>query len=203
MIAVITGCGSNIGSVANALQRLACDYQLTEDPQTIRQASHVILPGVGSAQMAMQRLAKLQLISVIQQLTQPVLGICLGMQLLYDYSAEGDTLGLGIIPGKVRSLANDLNERRIEYPVPHMGWNQLTQCDQAHPLWCGIANSAYVYFVHSFYAPINDYTLAITDYGVPFSSMIQRDNFYAMQFHPERSSEIGGKLLANFITDQS
>lgn len=192
MIAVINSGLANISSVVFALERLGVQAVKTTDPQVIKRASHVILPGVGTANHAMQNLKELNLISVIQNLKQPVLGICLGMQLLYDYSEEGDVACLGIFPGKIRLLKGD------NLIVPHMGWNTLSLRKESN-LLKKVKEQSYVYFVHSYYAPVGACTVAVTHYGQDISAIVQKDNFYAMQFHPERSGSVGEQLLKNFV----
>lgn len=192
MIAVIDGCGTNIASLLFALERLGKQATLTTDPAVIQQARHVILPGVGHAAYAMRQLQASGLIEIIKNLRQPTLGICLGMQLLYASSEEGDTVGLNIINEKIKKIPAD------QLIVPHMGWNQL-QFAKNSRLFQGIAQSAYCYFVHSYYAPVNDNTIAITDYGVAITAAANKDNFYAVQFHPEKSGKIGLQILANFL----
>lgn len=194
MIAIINGCGTNIASLQFALDRLNKQSVLTTDHQVIRNASHVILPGVGAAQNAMQALQKHQLLDVIRHLQQPVLGICLGMQLLYEFSQEGNTPCLNIIPSEIKSLLPQEN-----ITIPHMGWNQLhLQGIESH-LIQGIPNKSWVYFVHGYHAPVNEYTIATTQHGNLFSAIVQKNNFFGVQFHPERSANIGAKLLANFL----
>ena len=194
MIAIIAGCGTNITSVQFALERLGVTGLLTTDVAQIKSADKVLLPGVGTAKHAMQQLHELGLSSVIPTLTQPVLGICLGMQLLYETSAEGDVTCLGIVPNQVKAIP-----RSLGLTVPHMGWNQLQFADATHPLLQGIQPEDYVYFVHSYAAPVDEYTIAAADYGVPFTAMVQKNNFYGAQFHPERSGKVGQKILENFI----
>jgi glutamine amidotransferase len=182
MLAIIDGCGSNISSIQFALQRLGVNSQLTRDRAAIQAADQVILPGVGHAQPAMQALQDYQLVDTIRSLNQPVLGICLGMQLLYERSAEGNVDCLGIIPGCVEKLPS-------EAILPHMGWNQINN-----------QSSDYAYFVHSYAAPVNDYTLATCRYSDTFTAIVAKDNFIGMQFHPEKSAEFGEKLLRDFLT---
>jgi glutamine amidotransferase len=195
MIAIIAGCGTNITSVQFALERLGAAAILTTDAAQIKSAERVILPGVGTAKHAMQQLRELNLLEVIRGLTQPVFGICLGMQLLYESSEEGgDVPCLGVVPNQVKAFP--------PLPgliVPHMGWNQLQFPQKLHPLLQGVSSSDYVYFVHSFAAPVDEYTIAVTDYGVPFTAMVQKDNFFGAQFHPERSGKVGRRILENFL----
>jgi glutamine amidotransferase len=185
--------GSNIGSVRYALERLGVDAELSADAQRIRAARHVILPGVGAAAHGMQRLREAGLVDVIRGLTQPVLGVCLGMQLLFERSEESDTSCLGIVPGVVRRFVG-----RADVRVPHMGWNAL-RVERRHPLLDGVGDGAYAYFVHSYAAPLGAAALASSDHGGAFAAIVQRDNFYGMQFHPERSGRVGAKLLQNFL----
>ncbi len=193
MIAIVDSSGANIASIVFALQRLGFTAKLTTDPQQIQQAHHVILPGVGAAQAAMQQLEKSNLIEVIKNLTQPVLGICLGMQLLYQFSEEGDVPCLGIIPGKIKRL-----NATTSLPVPHMGWNRCNFNNNSE-LFKNIGDGSYFYFVHSYAAPVTENTLAITEYSRSFAAAVQHNNFFATQFHPERSGEAGAKVLQNFL----
>jgi glutamine amidotransferase len=192
-VVLVDAGGTNIGSVRYALQRLGLDASLTADATQIRTADKVILPGVGAAAPGMARLRELGLIDVIRSLTQPVLGVCLGMQLLCAYSEEGDTDCLGVISAGV--------SRFHEAPglcVPHMGWNRLSPIAK-HPLLKNLEEGDWAYFVHSYAVPIGGYTLASTDYGGAFSAVIASGNFHGMQFHPERSASVGATLLKNFL----
>jgi glutamine amidotransferase len=193
-VVLIDAGGTNIGSVRYALQRLGVDAPLSSDANEIRAATHVILPGVGAAAPGMARLRESRLIEVVRGLTQPVLGVCLGMQLLFEHSEESDTPCLGVIPASLRRFT-----RNDDLRVPHMGWNSL-RIERASPLLAGIDGDAFAYFVHSYAAPVGSYTLASCDYGNAFSAVVQRDNFYGAQFHPERSASVGAKLLENFIS---
>lgn len=192
-LAVITGGGANFYSLETVLQRLGVAYQLTSDKAVIENSSGAIFPGVGSAGFAMAELARLNLIEVIRNYKRPLLGICLGMQLLYGYSEEGAVSCLGILPGTVKRFDN--HDGLI---VPHMGWNTLSWL-KGSPLAAEVATERDVYFVHSFFAPVNKVTVASCDYGCQFAAIAQQDNFYAMQFHPEKSGAIGEQLLRNFI----
>lgn len=194
MIAVVDVVGNNFNSLMNAIDRLGFDAKLTHAKSDIVAASHVILPGVGTAPHAMQALEAEGLISLIQQLKQPLLGICLGMQILFDYCEEGHVAGLGIIRGKVRSLS-----KQFGFPVPHMGWNRLHWTNPSK-LQLGISDGAHVYFVHSFAVDLTDDTTAKSHHSIAFSAMVQKNNTYGMQFHPEKSAEIGQQLLKNFLT---
>ena len=192
-VVLVDAGGTNIGSVRYALQRLGLDASLTADATQIRTADKVILPGVGAAAPGMARLRELGLIDVIRSLTQPVLGVCLGMQLLCAHSEEGDTDCLGVISAGV--------SRFHEAPglcVPHTGWNRLSPIAK-HPLLKNLEEGDWAYFVHSYAVPIGGYTLASTDYGGAFSAVIASGNFHGMQFHPERSASVGATLLKNFL----
>jgi glutamine amidotransferase len=190
---IIDSGGANLASLQFAFERLGARTQITSDATTIAAAPRVVLPGVGSAADAMQRLHRSGIAPLLPSLRQPVLGICLGMQLLFEYSEEGATACLGILPGTVRRL-----QPAAGRPVPHMGWNQL-RCERDDPLLAGITEHEYVYFVHSFAAPPSPVTLATTDYGTPLSAVVRGGNFWGTQFHPERSAESGARVLANFL----
>ncbi|GLQ51376.1 imidazole glycerol phosphate synthase subunit HisH [Dyella flava] len=192
-VVLVDAGGTNIGSVRYALQRLGVEAALTADAETIRAADKVILPGVGAAGPGMARLRELRLVELIRSLTQPVLGVCLGMQLLCEHSAEGDTECLGVIPASVRRF-----EEAPGLCVPHMGWNRLSPI-AAHPLLKNLQEGDWAYFVHSYAVPTGDYTLASSQYGDVFSAVIARGNFHGMQFHPERSAGVGARLLKNFL----
>ena len=169
---------------------------LTTSVTELTAAPRVLLPGVGAAADAMARLHALGLVDAIRGLTQPVLGICLGMQLLYERSDEGDTECLGLVPGRVLRLADGPDR-----PVPHMGWNQL-EPGRADPLLAGLRDREHFYFVHSYAAPVGPDTIATTVYGTPFTAVVRRGNFAGAQFHPERSGPAGARLLANFLAGQ-
>lgn len=192
-VVLVDGGGTNIGSVRYALQRLGVDAQMTSDPQRIRAASHVILPGVGAAGPGMAKLREAGLGDVLRGLHQPLLGVCLGMQLLYERSAEGDTECLGLLPGAVSQFAAGDKLR-----IPHMGWNRL-RVERDDPLLADLGEDAYAYFVHSYAAPVSAATIASTDYGEPFSAIVRKGNVCGMQFHPERSAAVGARLLQNFL----
>jgi glutamine amidotransferase len=192
-VAIIDSGGANIASLRFAFERLGASSTLTVDPDELRAAPRVILPGVGAAADAMRRLELLRLVEVIRELRQPVLGICLGMQLLFESSDEGDTRCLGLLPGRVQRFPD-----RDGFPVPHMGWNQLDFGADA-PLMSGIARGEYVYFVHSYRAPVGPWTVATSDYGGEFSAAVRQRNFHGAQFHPERSGRVGARLLAGFL----
>lgn len=192
-VAIIDSGGANIASLQFALDRLGYSARLTTAPDVIRGADRVILPGVGAAADAMQRLRDSSLVDVIRGLRQPVLGICLGMQLLADASEEDDVDCLGIIPGVARRL-----QFAEGFPVPNMGWCPVTRTTETAVL-DGIADGSYYYFVHSYALPVSEFTLATACHATAFSAIIGRDNFVAAQFHPERSSADGARLLRNFL----
>jgi glutamine amidotransferase len=190
---IIDSGGANLASLLFALERLQAPATVTNDPRDVRNAKRVILPGVGSATDAMKRLRGSGLAEVLPTLKQPVLGICLGMQLLFRHSEEGAVDCLGIIPDTVRRLKAEPGR-----PGPHMGWNTLVSM-KSDPLLENITDSDYVYFVHSFAAPVSDVTLARTDYGAHVSAVVRRNNFWGTQFHPERSATTGSRILSNFL----
>lgn len=192
-IAVVKYNAGNIYSVDYALKRLGVEAVITADKDELRSADKVIFPGVGEAGTTMNHLRANGLDKLIADLKQPVLGICLGMQLMCRYSEEGKTDCLGIFDTDVKRFISTKHEDK----VPHMGWNtiSLTKSD----LFKGFTKEEYVYFVHSFYVPLNDFTAAQTDYILPFSAALQKDNFYATQFHPEKSGLVGERILKNFL----
>lgn len=192
-VVLVDAGGTNIGSVRYALERLGVQAQASDDAERIRQASHVILPGVGAAGPGMQRLQASGLVDVLRQLRQPVLGVCLGMQLLFEHSEEGDTTCLGVIPGRVRRIAVAPGRR-----VPHMGWNRL-DIVREDPLLTGLPDNAHCYFVHGYAAASDSHAVASTDYGQPLAAIVRQRNFCGMQFHPERSASVGATLLKNFL----
>jgi glutamine amidotransferase len=191
-VAIIDSGGANIASLRFALNRLGAEGTLTTDAETIETADHVILPGVGAAAAAMRRLKAAGLDDVIPTLRQPVLGICLGMQLLAQASEEDGAECLGVIPGTARMLSAS-----PETPVPNMGWCPTSIND--HPLLDGIDDGSYFYFVHSYALPVADYSVATATHTDDFTAAFAFNNFYATQFHPERSSAAGARLLANFL----
>lgn len=181
----------NVFSVATALERFGVRSVLTSDPDVIRRAERVIFPGVGQAGQAMERLVRTGLDEVIPRLTVPVLGICLGMQLMCARSEEGQTEGLGIFPLDVKKFGGGVK-------VPHMGWNNLTKLKG--PLFKGLGEEApRMYFVHSYYVPVSGFSAAVCDYGFAFSAALEKDNFFGCQFHPEKSSAMGLAVLKNFL----
>lgn len=192
-LAIIDSGGANIASLQLAIERLGVESVLTRDPQLVQTATHVILPGVGAAADCMMRLRSAGLIDTIRNLRQPLLGVCVGMQLLFESSEEGDVECLGLLPGRIRRFAD-----RDDLPVPHMGWNQL-EFTASTPLLNDIQPGDYVYFVHSYCAPVGPLTLASATYGMRFSALVQCGNVFGAQFHPERSARIGASLLRNFL----
>jgi len=202
VIVVIDYKAGNLYNVGNALKYLKADFTVSGDPDVVSQAERVILPGVGSARAAMDSLAEQGLVEVLQGLRVPFLGICLGLQLLFEVSEEDNTPCLGLLPGAVRRFDSS------QIKVPHIGWNQVSGMDvSSQPssiLLEGIPGESFFYFVHSYFAPLESpFTLGKTDYGSWFGSVAARENFYGVQFHPERSGEIGLKVLQNFLEVQS
>jgi glutamine amidotransferase len=192
-VAIIDYNAGNVRSVLFAMERLGVDAILTDDPTQIRQADKVIFPGVGEASTTMAYLREKGLDEVIRSLQQPVLGVCLGMQLLCEYSEENDTPCLGIIPQQVKRFQATNGEK-----VPHMGWNSVQT--KGNTIFTSALHDAYVYFVHSYYVEIGAHTTATTNYVHPFSAGLQKDNFYATQFHPEKSGAIGEVIIKNFLS---
>ena len=191
-VIVNSGC-ANIASVKFAFERLGANVNVSSDLQEISKADRIILPGVGTFDFAMSSLIKNQLINAIKSLNQPVLGICLGMQLYFEGSAEGVAQGLGLAKGMANKFLSEPN-----LPVPHMGWNQLENLSD-DPLLKGLDEGSYVYFVHSYFIPLGETTLAETTYGTTFSASVRKENFWGCQFHPERSSDVGATILNNFL----
>ncbi len=192
-VVIVASGGANIASLQFALDRLGATSLISADPDRIRSAGHVILPGVGAAADAMARLRRVQLDALLPTLRQPVLGICLGMQLLFDTSDEGGTDCLGIIPGRAARFP-----AAAGLPVPHMGLNTLDIVRDS-PLLDGLGADDYAYFVHSYALPVGPATVASTRYGEPFSAAVERGNFFGAQFHPERSAAVGARVLRNFL----
>ncbi len=190
MIAIVKYNAGNIRSVKNALDRIGVESILTDDPEQLRSAEKVIFPGVGEAKSAMNYLKERKLDKVLISLKQPFLGICLGMQLMCSYSEERDTECLGIFDEKVKKFPP-------KGLVPHMGWNNFNAVEG--PLFEGISKTENMYFVHSYYVEVGDDTVGETDYLIPFTSAMHKDNFYGVQFHPEKSADSGRKLIENFL----
>ena len=192
-VVLVDSGGANTGSVRYALQRLGVDAPVTADPAAITAADRVILPGVGAAGPGMARLRALGLVDTLRALRQPVLGICLGMQLLFDGSDEGDADGLGLLPGRVRRMPAGDGVR-----VPHMGWSRLRRL-RDDPLLHGLDDGAWAYFVHGYAAPVTADCVAAGEHGAPFAALVRRGNVAGAQFHPERSAAAGARLLRNFL----
>ena len=192
-VAIIKYNAGNIYSVVHALNRLGIDPIVTDDTIQIQTADAVIFPGQGEAAKTMTYLKKKGLDEVIRQLRQPVLGICIGMQLLCAYSEEGETNCLGIFDVPVKRF----HAPEHSFKIPHMGWDTLIKPNGA--LYQGVPENSYVYFIHSYYVPLSEYTIAENDYILPFSASMAKDNFYATQFHPEKSGSVGEAILKNFL----
>lgn len=193
-VAVVKYNAGNIYSVIHALNRLGVSPILTDDPKVLTQAGHIIFPGQGEASSAMQYLRDHKLDTLIRSLTQPVLGICIGQQLMCSHSDEGDVDCLGIFDVNVKHFVPELHEQK----VPHMGWNTLV--DTKSELFKDFSIDEFVYFVHSYYVPLCEHTIATTEYIHPFSAAMHKDNFYATQFHPEKSGSVGERILSNFLS---
>ncbi|WP_215403193.1 imidazole glycerol phosphate synthase subunit HisH [Vibrio gigantis] len=197
VVIIDTGC-ANVSSVKFAIERLGYSVEISKEPEVVLAADKLFLPGVGTASEAMKNLQERDLVSLVKKVEKPLLGICLGMQLLGKLSQEkgqkADELVecLGLCDGEVRLLETG------DLPLPHMGWNTVTSTPN-HPLFKDIEEGEYFYFVHSFAMPVGDYTIAQCDYGNPFTAAVQSGNYYGVQFHPERSSKAGSKLIQNFL----
>ena len=192
MIALIEYGAGNTASVANALNELKVEYKITNLERDICEADKIIFPGVGEASSAIQRLHLTNLFNLIRIIKKPLLGICLGMQLLHEKSEEGNTSCLGIMPG----MSVKFNKTKIK--VPHMGWNNV-EIEKESKLFDGINSGEYFYFAHSYYLPVTDYTTAKANHDIDFTAAVEKDNFYGVQFHPEKSGLIGMHLLKNFV----
>jgi glutamine amidotransferase len=189
-VVIIDYGAGNLQSVKFALERLGITPEVSKEHDTISSADKVIFPGVGEARSAMTAINANGLQDLIPTLKQPVLGVCLGMQLLCEHSVERNTDGIGVFPLTVEKMTGDIK-------VPHMGWNEIT--DLKSPLFDGLSEGEYMYFVHGYFVPDSEYTIATTDYGIPYASAIQKDNFFGCQFHPEKSSDAGQRILKNFL----
>ena len=194
MIAIIDYDTGNLRSVCNALDRIGAEYVLTDDPAVIAQADRVLLPGVGEASSAMQKLQERRLCEVIKGLRVHVLGICIGMQLMCRHSEEGNVDCLGIFDSQVQKFQADPSQG---VKVPHMGWNSISDLDTG--LFEGLSDGEFVYFVHSFAADVCEDTIAVSENGRRFSAALHKDNFYGAQFHPEKSGDVGEAILKNFM----
>ncbi len=192
-VAVVKIGVGNTASVMFALERLGARAVLTDEPARLADAERAILPGVGAARYAMERLQASGMSAALRAFKGPLLGICLGQQLLYEHSEEGDALGLGLLAGSVSKLPAD-----TQTPSPHMGWSQLLDVRE-HPITAGLPREAYAYFVHSFACPLGEPTIATASHGRTFSAMVSRGNAYGCQFHPERSGAVGRRILENFL----
>ncbi|NRA67542.1 MAG: imidazole glycerol phosphate synthase subunit HisH [Pseudobacteriovorax sp.] len=195
MIAIVDIGGSNLMSVKNAFDRLDVKTTITNDADKIQKASKVVFPGVGAAKPAMSRVHELELAQVMKGLTQPTLGVCLGMQLLFTHSSEADTSCLDIVPGNVTAIPV-----KEDLPIPHMGWNSLLISKTDSLLLTGIQEGDQVYFVHSFQAEFDQHTSAYCQYGSKIPAVVEKGNFFGTQFHPEKSADIGQKIIRNFLS---
>lgn len=192
MIGIIKYQAGNLTSVSNALKRLDADYFISDEPEELEKADGIIFPGVGHAGAAMDDLQSRNLDVWLKNTSKQVLGICLGMQLLYESSEEGDTKTLGLIPGRLKKFDS------TRAKVPHMGWNQF-EPKLDHPLIKGIGHTQFLYYVHGYFAPVNKHTLATCNYINNFAAVVAKDNFMGVQFHPEKSGQVGSLLLQNFL----
>ena len=193
-VAIVDSIGSNLASLIFALNRIGSSFEITDEIDVLNKASHIILPGVGAAKNAMTKLKQRKLIDEISKLTKPTLGICLGMQIFMDASDEDDAKCLGIISNSCRPFKNNK-----DYPVPHMGWNKV-RFNRDSVLTKNLKDDDYYYFVHSYYVPICSATIGISSYPIEFSAVVQKDNFFGTQFHPEKSGLSGSKILQNFVS---
>ena len=193
-VAIVDSIGSHLASLIFALNRIGSSFEITDEIDVLNKASHIILPGVGAAKNAMTKLKQRKLIDEISKLTKPTLGICLGMQIFMDASDEDDAKCLGIISNTCRPFKNNK-----DYPVPHMGWNKV-RFNRDSVLTKNLKDEDYYYFVHSYYVPICSATIGISSYPIEFSAVVQKDNFFGTQFHPEKSGLSGSKILQNFVS---
>jgi imidazole glycerol-phosphate synthase subunit HisH len=190
-VAIVKYNAGNVESVRNALRRLNVEPVLTDDAEVLNSADKVIFPGVGEASSAMNYLRAKNLDAIIKNLTRPVLGVCLGMQLLCEFSEENATECLGVLPGRARRFESE------SLKIPQMGWNNIF--DLKTDLFKGVAENSYVYFVHGYFVEAGENTIAACDYGTKFSAAVRKDNFYAVQFHAEKSGAVGERILENFL----
>ena len=193
-VAIVDSIGSNLASLIFALNRIGSSFEITDEIDVLNKASHIILPGVGAAKNAMTKLKQRKLIDEISKLTKPTLGICLGMQIFMDASDEDDAKCLGIISNTCRPFENNR-----DYPVPHMGWNKV-RFNRDSVLTNNLKDDDYYYFVHSYYVPVCSETIGVSSYPIEFSAVVQKDNFFGTQFHPEKSGLSGSKILQNFVS---
>jgi glutamine amidotransferase len=193
-VAIIDTSTANISSVCYALDRLSVDYVITPRPEDARDCDRLILPGVGAAKAAMDSLHSQGWAKALKEETRPLLGVCLGMQLLFDWSVESDCALLGLIPGRVERL-----DPRSDGPWPHMGWNTIVPLADDDPLFSGVSEHSYVYFVHGFAVDVGEHTIAKSQYGQVFAAIARKGNVMGCQFHPERSAETGAQILKNFV----
>ena len=193
-VAIVDSIGSNLASLIFALNRIGSSFEITDEIDVLNKASHIILPGVGAAKNAMTKLKQRKLIDEISKLTKPTLGICLGMQIFMDASDEDNAKCLGIISNTCRPFENNR-----DYPVPHMGWNKV-RFNRDSVLTKNLKDDDYYYFVHSYYVPICTETIGVSSYPIEFSAVVQKDNFFGTQFHPEKSGLSGSKILQNFVS---
>ena len=193
-VAIVDSIGSNLASLIYALNRIGSSFEITDEIDVLNKASHIILPGVGAAKNAMTKLKQRKLIDEISKLTKPTLGICLGMQIFMDASDEDDAKCLGIISNTCRPFENNR-----DYPVPHMGWNKV-RFNRDSVLTKNLKDDDYYYFVHSYYVPVCTETIGVSSYPIEFSAVVQKDNFFGTQFHPEKSGLSGSKILQNFVS---
>jgi glutamine amidotransferase len=196
-LAIVKYNAGNIQSVLFALERLGLEAKVTDDKDELFSADKVIFPGVGAARSAMDSLKEKELDKVIKELKQPVLGICVGMQLLFEHSEESDTECLGIIPAKVKLFQNEVVSPDIPIKVPQIGWNNLYNLKTN--LFKDVPEQSFVYYVHSYFAEMNTYCIGTSNYGVEYCGAVQKDNFYGVQFHTEKSAKVGEKILSNFL----
>lgn len=191
MIAIIDYGAGNVASVANAVAKLNCDFIITDNEFEILKSDKIIFPGVGEASFAVKQLHKLNLFTMLRVCKKPLLGICLGMQLMVDHSKEGDISGLGLFPGSTQKFNPEISK------VPHMGWNSVDITKESK-IFSGLKSGENFYFAHSYYVSVNEFTTSVTNHQTVFSSSIEKNNYYGVQFHPEKSGEAGLKLLKNF-----